>query len=43
MYKQSGISQKKISYTIKLFNHLDLEKQIGDINKDRREIYDKKY
>ena len=43
IYKQNGISEKKIGYTIKLFNHVDLEKKIGDINKDRHEIYDKKY
>ena len=41
IYKQNGISEKKIGYTIKLLNHLDLENKIDDINNDRHEIYDK--
>ena len=28
IYKQNGISEKKIGYTIQLFNHLDLEKKL---------------
>ena len=34
--------RKRIGQTMEVFNHLDLEKKLDDINNDRHGIYEKK-